>query len=185
MVKRPRARIFIPLAVLGLLLLSALAATGADNRPRGVAAAAVFDARGRLVGNVLQLNGGGGTSPVVMVKFGTTPVSLSVNRATFGESATTLLTPVIYESTNCSGQGFDGRGGMGLDPDALIPTVLLTQTKVFIPTGEPPRELTFRSIRLDTGECQSVDPAIGVGAPVVELGDLAEFQAPFSLRTLP
>lgn len=180
MLNQFRARVTVAIAVVAILSISAVVAISADTRPRGVASAAIFDARGKFVGTVIDQYVGSG-APLVLVKLGATHVTLSVTKDVLWETTTTALTPVIYESTDCTGQGYDGRGGMGNAPEVLIPTVLLAAGKIFIPTGEV-RDVVIRSIRnADTADCvlaEGTQPA----APVAEIGDLSEFRAPFTLR---
>lgn len=181
--KSLRARVVITLGALTLVLGSAVVAISADTRPRGVIGYAVVDARGKFVGNVLDQFGGAGLNPSVMLRVGTTPVVVSVSRVAFGETYTTLFSPLLYESDNCSGQAFEGRGGMTNDPDALIPTVLLSGTRLFVVTGTP-REIDGGSLLDELGQCQPWD-YVQLASPIQELADLAtEFQAPYSLRVM-
>ena len=161
--------------VVVVLLLSASAALALSSRVQPGKSLAVHDASGRLVGQVVDLEGNGA---VVVVEIGELPVALRVNRSQFGPAGFTVSGGLYFESADCTGPGFLA---VFPDPDHLFPVVSLTGTRIYSLVG-PEQTVQARSTLLPEDVCEQVEFDIGAQAANL-LADLAlEFQPPFSLR---
>jgi hypothetical protein len=162
-----------------VLLLSASAALAFSSGVEGVKSLAVYDADGRLVGDVLQMNG---AQPVVAVRVGGTQAFLVVNREGFmhESAANTFPTQLVFESGDCTGPPFATAFS---DPTDLIAVVVINGTKLYSPGPiSSGQTLDVRSVLHADGLCEQAEFE-GLFPPTELLVDLAlEFQSPFRLQ---
>lgn len=176
-----RARAIIPLAVLLLIVASSVVVWSAEQRVRPVTELALYDARGQLIGNVIDLNGP--TQVNVVVKVGQRLVGLEATRMTLREGLGTLGGTLLYASADCTGQPFEGHGdGLpGSFDGSFLAPVVINGTKLYEISG-PLQTVQVNSTLHDTGICELNTPGFAFdGYPVAEIAQL-RFEPPFELR---
>jgi hypothetical protein len=163
-----------------LLMASAAAALGAGQTAKPVVGMTLHDARGRLMGAVLdQVDD---SMVRFAVKVGTRVISLQATREQLVGTAATLGTPLYYASANCSGQPFEGHNPSELPyaPTSMFANdVFFNFRTVYVASGEP-QTVHVNSARDESdGRC-TLTEFEHFGLPLVELADLGP--APYSIR---
>ena len=172
------------IAPLAAVLLVALGHIAGANDPglRPIGRLNVVDARGRLVGEVRSPTSV--DTALVVVQAGDRPVWLSVKRDGLLPAGRTLAANFIYETTDCTGQGYlDASGIPGhFDPQDIFPFVVMVNASLYIP-GET-RQVHLRSFTDFFGaNCTQQDlPNYTVLVPVLIASLADEFQPPFRLQ---
>ena len=106
-------RVLIPFAVLALLAASGAVALTADQHVRSVTDFVIYDSRGKIVGKVLSM-----PEPdraLIAMKVDTRVLTFIAMRDGLIGTNATIGTPLLYETTDCSGQAFDAH-----NPDVLL-----------------------------------------------------------------
>jgi hypothetical protein len=172
--KHTRARVLV--AVAALLLISGSVALSAEFRARPITEPAVYDGRGRLVGDILSITG---EEVTVAVRFGPTIAALNVKRSSI--RSTWGQADLSFESTDCSGPAFgvDNWGPF----DSVFSRTIQNGTKIYTPSGSA-RTIAVNSTLVHGGACSQVASTVSDLLPYESVGDLAaEFLAPFTLRS--
>ena len=162
------------LIVVVVLLLSASAAFALSARVEPVKSLAVYDANGRLVGEVFDAEL---PNPVVVINVDGIPVALTVSKSALGPAGNTSLGSLYFESADCTGPAFtDTRG-----TDELFQPVVQQDTRLYS-LAESEQATNIRSFLHSDGVCE-LFAFDGAMTPVAQLVDLAtQFQPPFELR---
>jgi hypothetical protein len=177
-------RVLIPFAVLALLVASGAVGLTAEQHLRRVTGFAVYDARGKLVADVL--NWPDPDRAFVAMKINERLLTFVAMREGLLGANATIGTPLLYESADCSGQAFDAH-----NPDDLggyaswaFPDVVFTNgLSVYLADGAP-RPMQTNSVRDEvTGVCQQLTIESTPQQPVTPFAVLP-FQAPFTLRAV-
>jgi hypothetical protein len=174
-----------PFAALLLLLSSTVVVLGANERLRPVAESAVYDSRGRLVGIVQDIQGTSGIpgSVWVLLRAGTVPVTLNVNRLELSPGGNTAAAELFFESEDCTGQAFFG--GVAEDPSFLMPVVVINGQKLYAAFGPHETRVMRSFLTTDGLTCgqQTYETQFSrLGNQIADLA--AEYQPPFELRLL-
>lgn len=178
-----RQRTFTVLAVLAILVASTAAAFSAESRPKPVSAMTVVDAAGRVVGDVIGLNG---NRPFAAMRVGTVPIIVDVFTTELGASGNTQAVDIHFLSTDCTGQAYIFDMG---DPSDVLPRMAMAGQRVYQPSG-PGGVVVVRSY-LNSGDLTCVTAAEAgypdgfesQDQPATLLVDLAaEFTPPFRIR---
>jgi hypothetical protein len=163
-------------------LVAGAGGAGTTLRVSGSEGLAVYDNRGKLVGDVFDLNG---VQPTVAVKVGQGQATFVANEDSLQPTGNTHGSPLLYESTDCTGQAFAGFGPGGLDPGSggiLGPPLVMNGTTLYVPNGDE-QEITVNSALNQEGSfCEQITFS-HTDRPLRELVDLGlVFRPPFSVR---
>lgn len=159
-----------------VILLASVSWAGQPVKPIGSLNA--YDANGKRIGQVIDLNNGQGST--VFVRIGGTPTYLTV-----GPSSMWAGNPELsYQSTDCSGAPFIRVA------NSLFPTLVATGDPgltVYVPqSGQTAQTITIASVteNLQPSQCQPLLHSQQIQAfPAVPVIDLSTvFTPPFSVR---
>jgi hypothetical protein len=178
------ARVLVPITVVTLLIGFATGVLSANVQAPTITVVnqlALYDANGKRIGTPYAL---GDTSASVAVKIGTYLVSLTFTREAFHESSSVVGTPLLFETTDCTGQAYDAHSAIDLvRPNLWFSVVVMNGQKLYSISGEP-REINYQSMlnELDGTTCEA-NVGTNVQTPVQFLADLrSTFEAPFTIR---
>ena len=163
-----------------LTLIAGAGGASAPPRVAGAEGLAVYDSRGKFVGEVLGLNG---PEPTIVLKVGRAIATFIADRERLRPTGNIFDSPLVYESTDCTGQAFSGTGSVLPESGGILgPALIMNGTKLYEITGEV-AEIMVNSVLNQEGVfCEPITFS-HTDVPLRELVDLGPiFRPPFSVR---
>jgi len=175
-------RLYVLVTVaLALLLMASSALSATTIKP--VVGLTLNDARGQLVGTVIDV--ADGQQATVVLKVGTRMLLFHATRDGLRETGNTFGTPLMYASIDCSGEGFDAHNPDDVRGDPINffqSVVFMSANKLYTASGPAKAVLVKSMTDEQTGACEvQGEPFEVVAVPLQFLTDLP-FQSPFAIR---